>query len=142
MSYSISLVDPVSRENLQLDSPHQMQGSTYAVGGTCDAWLNITYNYARWYRKDGVFPGKDEDGDSLGIRAIYDLSSADSIPVITQAIHALEGMEDGLTEEEIRKFKDNGASGYWLPTRANAIRPLYQLLALAKLRPDGVWKGD
>lgn len=119
-----------------------MQGSTYAVGETCDAWLDITYNYVRWYRKDGLFPGEDEDSDSLGIRAIYGLSGADSIPVITQAIHALEGMEDDLTEEEIWEFEENDVSGYWLPTRTNAIRPLYQLLALAKLRLDGVWKGD
>ena len=27
-------------------------------------------------------------------------------------------------------------------TAANAIRPLYQLMAMAQLRPDGVWDGD
>ena len=25
---------------------------------------------------------------------------------------------------------------------ANAIKPLYQLIAMAQLRPDGVWDGD
>lgn len=47
-----------------------------------------------------------------------------------------------MTEEEIQEVEKNDVSGYWLPTRANAIRPLYQLLTLAKLRPDGVWEGD
>lgn len=45
-------------------------------------------------------------------------------------------------EEEIWGFEQNGASGYWLPTRANGTCPLYQLLALAKLWPDGIWEGD
>lgn len=31
---------------------------------------------------------------------------------------------------------------YWAATAANAIRPLYQLIAFAKMRPDGVWDGD
>ena len=33
-------------------------------------------------------------------------------------------------------------SDYWEDTAANAIRPLYQLIAMAKMRPDGVWAGD
>lgn len=31
---------------------------------------------------------------------------------------------------------------YWMNTAANALRPLYQLLAMAQLRPDGIWEGD
>ena len=31
---------------------------------------------------------------------------------------------------------------YWEPTAANAIKPLYQLIALAKMRPDCIWDGD
>lgn len=31
---------------------------------------------------------------------------------------------------------------YWLDTAANALKPLYQLLVFAELRPDGVWDGD
>ena len=45
MSYDITLNDPVTKEPIQLDAPHQMQGGTYAVGGTTEAWLNITWNY-------------------------------------------------------------------------------------------------
>lgn len=31
---------------------------------------------------------------------------------------------------------------YWEPTAGNAIKPLYKLIAIAELRPDGVWDGD
>ena len=33
-------------------------------------------------------------------------------------------------------------SDYWKDTAANAIRPLLQLIAMAKMRPDGIWDGD
>lgn len=146
MSYDISLCDPVTGEALLLDSPHQMRGGTYAIGGTAEAWLNITYNYSRWYYKPGVFPdrGKCKDFyDGLtGIRSIYGLSGAESIPVLEKAIHSLEELEEDLSSEEIEEFQSQECTGYWMPTKANAIKPLYQLLAMAKLRPDGVWKGD
>ncbi len=32
MSYDISLVDPVTKETLELDAPHQIRGGTYALG--------------------------------------------------------------------------------------------------------------
>jgi hypothetical protein len=31
---------------------------------------------------------------------------------------------------------------YWESTAVNAIKPLEQLLIMAKLRPDGIWEGD
>ena len=46
MSYDLSLLDPVTREVLTLDEPHQMRGGTYQEGGTREARLNVTYNYA------------------------------------------------------------------------------------------------
>ena len=140
MSYDIYLRDRVTKETVHFDTPHQMTGGTYAVGGTTEAWLNVTYNYAQWYYKDGVFPNNGEDNS--GIRSIYGLSGADSIPVLEHAIKVLESMTEDLSEKEIQEYKDGGASGYWTPTRANAIRPLYQLLAMAKMRPDAEWDGD
>lgn len=133
MSYDINLIDPVTKKVIYFDSPHQMRGGTYAVGGTAEAWLNITYNYARWYYK--AF------GDE-GIWTIYDMSGADSIPVIENAIKFLENLEENLTDEEIKNFKKNDVNGYWIPTKENAIKPLYQLIAMARLRPDGIWKGN
>ena len=140
MSYDIYLRDRVTKETVHFDTPHQMAGGTYAVGGTTEAWLNVTYNYAQWYYKDGVFPDNGEDNS--GIRSIYGLSGAESIPVLEHAIKTLESMTEDLTEKEIQEYKDGGAGGYWTPTRANAIRPLYQLLAMAKMRPDAEWSGD
>ena len=74
MSYDISLVDPVTRETLTMDAPHQMRGGTYAIEGTDEMWVNITYNYARWYYKDYAFGEK-------GIRSIYGLSGAERTPM-------------------------------------------------------------
>lgn len=145
MSFDIYLTDPVTKETILLDEPHFMRGGTYALGGTREAWLNITYNYGFWYREDGVFPkikdDEDPDGDK-GIRSIYKMTGAESIPVLKAAIKSLESMDKDLTEEEIKEYADFNAGGYWAPTRANAIKPLYQLLVLAQMRPDGVWDGD
>ena len=37
---------------------------------------------------------------------------------------------------------EGDTSDYWLDTVANAVRSLYQLIALAKMRPDCIWSGD
>ena len=140
MSYDISLIDPVSKETLCAEFEHEMTGGTYAVGGTKELWLNGTYNYADWYYKPGVFgPTKEE---SKGIRTIYGMSGSESIPVLQKAISALKAMDEDISDEERRQCEEQGATGYWMPTRDNAIRPLYQLVAMAMIRPDGVWDGD
>lgn len=140
MGYDINLRDPVTKETLTMDAPHQIKGGTYAVGGTDKMWLSITYNYSRWYYKDGVF--QNEDGKSQGIRTIYGKSGAESIPVLKTAISALENSTEDISEEERKEHEEYGATGYWMPTRENAIKPLYSLLAFAQMRPDGVWSGD
>ncbi len=140
MSYDITLNDPVTKETIELDAPHQIKGGTYAINGTSEAWLNVTYNYARWYYKDGVFPGKD--GESQGIRTIYGMSGAESIPVLRGAIAALENSTDEISDEERKQYEEQEVTGYWMPTRENAIKPLYSLVAFAQMRPDGVWDGD
>lgn len=140
MSYDITLNDPVTKETIELDAPHQIKGGTYAMNGTSEAWLNVTYNYARWYYKDGVFPSKD--GESQGIRTIYGMSGAESIPVLKGAIAALENSTDEISDEERKQYEEQEVTGYWMPTRENAIKPLYSLLAFAQMRPDGVWDGD
>lgn len=118
MSYDIELQDPVTKETLQLDAPHHMRGGTYAIGGTTEAHLNVTYNYSpHYYRTMG-------EG---GIRTIYGMTGADSILVL---------------EKAIAELGDETDPDYWRPTEGNAKRALVQLLALAKMRPDGVWAGD
>ena len=44
-------------------------------------------------------------------------------------------------EVEFEVIEDD-ISDYWMNTAANAIKPLYQLLALAKMRLDCIWDGD
>lgn len=118
MSYSITLNDPVTKEAIMLDAPHQIRGGIYALGGTQEAYLNITYNYAKHYYR--VF------GDD-GIRSIYGMTGAESIPIIKAAMAQLGDDVDG---------------DYWKSTEGNAKRALAGLLAFAQMRPDGIWDGD
>lgn len=119
MSYDIRLKDPITGGTLLTEFPHQITGGTYAMGGTTELWLNVTYNYAKHYYRT-----IDQE---KGIRAIYGLSGAQSIPLLQKGIDALG---------------DDTNEDYWQPTEGNAKQALYGLLAFAQLRPDGVWHGD
>jgi len=134
MGYDIRLVDPVSKETLELENAHFMRGGTYCNGGTNLAELSVTYNYAPFFRK--VFGDENvklSDWDKLfggaetGIRRLYGMGGADSIPILEKAISELA---------------DDVTDSYWDGTEGNAKRALIQLLTLAKMRPDGVWDGD
>ena len=61
-------------------------------------------------------------------------------------IDLIDLLEKHVTEystETVEKLINEGPNDdYWIATAANAIKPLYQLLAFAELRPDGVWSGD
>ena len=118
MSYDIRLADPITKETIILDAPHQIKGGTYAVGGTNEAWLNVTYNYGKHFYP--LFGDK-------GIRELYGKSGAESIPILENAILQLD---DDVNED------------YWAATEGNAKRALLGLLAFAKIRPDGIWNGD
>lgn len=118
MSYDIRLCDPVTHEPLEVDSPHLMAGGTYAIGGTNELWLNVTYNYGKhYYRVMG----------ERGIRIIYGMTGAESIPII---------------EAAAAKLGNEVSGDYWESTEGNAKRALLQLAAMARMRPDGVWDGD
>lgn len=132
MSYDIWLKDPITDQTIEIDKPHFMAGGTYAIGGTTELWLSITYNYGRWYRHKDAF-GKD------GIWSICGMSGSDSITVLERAIASLESMQEDLSEDEVAEYEAKGATGYWLPTRENAITPLRHLLNFAKMRPNGIW---
>lgn len=118
MSYDIELRCPVTGETLEADSPHHLRGGTYAVGGTMELALNVTYNYANIFRR--VL------GDN-GIRTIYGMTGAASLPLLRAAADQLG---------------DDVDDDYWKPTEGNAKRALLGLAALAEMRPDGIWDGD
>ena len=194
MSYDISLVDPVTKEELHSDALHDMRGGTYAVGGTTELWLNITCNYAHYYYEatdgDERF-AHDEitayyaDGTTgpvkteYGIRGIYGKTGVESIPMLKDMIDRIESNykdKNGewkiarrkrpvvydvyghrldmdvyeakrnnikhTVETEEYEISEGDTTDYWKETAANAIRPLHQLLAMAQIRPDGVWEGD
>lgn len=103
---------------IELDGPHQIKGGNYVVGGTTSAWLNVTYNYAKIFQR-----GLGENG----IRTIFGMTGAESIPVLKHAISQLG---------------DDVSDNYWDSTEGNAKRALCGLLAFAQMRPDGVWQGD
>ena len=193
MSYDISLVDPVTKEPLHCEQPHMIRGGTYAIGGTTELWLNITYNYAHYYYEatdgDPRFAHDKvlcyyEDGSKgpieteYGIRGIYGKTGAESIPMLRDMIDRITAKykpdsqnwistkrkkqrvldEYGVehkdayrliisgkpytTEDYEVEVSEGPCKDYWEPTAANAIGPLYKLIALAQLRPDGLWDGD
>jgi hypothetical protein len=118
MSYDIRLKDPITGATLQAEGKHEITGGTYCVGGTPDLWLNITWNYGtHFYRVLGVD----------GIRSIYGKTGAESLLILQAAVE---------------KLGDDVDADYWRATEGNAKRALLGLIALARLRPDGVWDGD
>lgn len=152
MGYDISLLDPVTKEEIELPIKHLMLGNTYEVDydpktgqftpkPTFEAHLGITYNYANYYYSategDDRFFGQlwYEEPKNLGIRGIYGKTGAESIRMLHDMICRIEPMPD-------EKCDDPDCKGYWKPTAKNAIRPLYQLIAMAQMRPDGIWDGD
>ena len=52
------------------------------------------------------------------------------------------GSEGVVREKFSEDISEGPNSNYWEATAANAIKPLYQLMAMAQLRPDGIWDGD
>lgn len=118
MGYWITLREPVGGEIIQFGFKHQMFGSNIVIGGSPEAEITITYNYSSHFRR---VMGEE------GIRTIYGMTGAESIPVIKKAMAAL---------------KNDASPDYWEPTEGNAKRALAMLLAFAQMRPDGVWEGD
>ena len=154
MSYDIYLKDRVTGKTLEVDEPHFMTGGTYKPGGNTQLWLNVTWNYANYYYEatdgDPRFAHDEiscyySDGTTgpvetqYGIRGLYGKTGAESIPLLNDMISRIKDKyyRNGQWIEE------QGPNGdYWTPTAANAIKPLYKLLAMAQMRPDGVWDGD
>lgn len=119
MSYDITLCDPKTGSVIELPVPHSFAGGTYQAGGTNKLYLNVTYNYSPHFQKTIDV--------EKGIRKIYGLTGAESIPILESAIHNLS---------------DDTDPNYWKATEGNAKIALNALLCFAKIRPDGIWQGD
>lgn len=118
MSYDIYLKNPETGNTIIFDEPHQISGGTYQVGGSTEAWLNITYNYAPHYYR--IYGEK-------GIRFLYGMAARDSIPYL---------------QEGIALLSNDVSDDYWESTEGNAKKALIQLLSLALMAPNAVWDGD
>lgn len=123
MSYDIYLRDPVSKEVIELQEPHYIQGGTYQLGGSKELWLNITYNYSKFYLLH----------NEEGIRIIYGKTGQESVKILEEMAKKIYDVYG----PDLETSKD-----YWEPLPGNAVRPLFQLITFATMRPDGIWDGD
>lgn len=129
MSYDVRF--EVDGDTVYLDQPLDVRGGTYAIGGTGEAWLNITYNYSGAFR--ALF---GEDG---GIRSLYGKPASTLRGELVAAIDSLPG----IALEQKPCTCHGSRSCYWAITRANVACALHNLLTLARAVPDGaVLVGD
>ena len=109
MGYSVRIKHRDGTDVL-LPEKHNIAGGTYAVGGTRDARLYVTYNYAGTFQR--VIGGE-------GLRSLNGGSVKDSLAILVKAIDAIG---DEQPDED-----------YWKPTDGNAKKALVDLKALANL---------
>lgn len=118
MSYWISLMDGAGGEAVPCEVPSFAEGGTYAVGGTTEASLNVTYNYGECWR---LVPGFE------GFREQFDGKRAG------ETLDWLQAAVDVLGD---RPYKPD----YWAPTPGNAGHAAAILLGWARQYPDAVWR--
>ena len=124
MSYDIAIKTKAG-ETLRLPTTHNITGGTFRLGGTDEAWLNVTYNYYRFFVRA---LGKD------GIRSIYGLTPRESIPILDAAIAKLGNVKPD--------------PDYWKACAGNAKKALLDLKHLAELailyfpKEELKWDGD
>lgn len=111
MSYDVSLLSRATGDVLEMAEPF-VDGGTYAVGGTTECYLNITYNYSR------VYGTLVRDLDGKGVHETI----ADLRAFVAQ-------YQDELPDRD-----------YWAPTPGNAAKAIRRLLSFATAHPDGVWR--
>ena len=110
---------------VELKERHAITGGTYVLGGTTEAWLNITYNY--WRIFDRLF-GED------GITTIYGMNVKDARALLVGAIARLGDAEPD--------------ENYWKACDGNAKKALAGLIELTDRAlsdyPDDemFWEGD
>jgi hypothetical protein len=108
MSYDVSF-DKKSGGPVILGQKHELSGGICALGGTDEAWLNITYNYSSHYYK--IMPN--------GIYSLQGKSLEQIITILETAINKLS--------------PETETDNYWDGTEGNARLALVNLLALAKI---------
>lgn len=124
-------------EDVVLRSKHDIAGHTYRLGGTDEAWINITYNYVKffydiWPKPNGEKPVThpfDEmfSDNSGGIRSLYG-KPIDF--VIKELVRGIDHLGD-----------EKPSQDPWEPSPGNAKLALQKLLTLCEIakmeNPDG-----
>lgn len=126
MSYDINLLDPITKNVIEINDAHFLRGGTYKVGGSTELSLNMTYNYSEFLHKV-IKPKYTPSEDKSGIRSLYGLTALETIPILEVAISNL---------------KDDVDEDYWKATEGNTKRALNNLLTMCKMRPDAIIDGD
>ncbi len=126
MSYDINLLDPITKEVIEINDAHFLRGGTYKVGGSKELTLNITYNYSKILHR--VIQLKNTPSEyKTGIRSLYGMTALEAVPILEAAISNL---------------KDDVDEDYWKATEGNTKRALNNLLTMCKMRPDAIVEGD
>lgn len=113
MSYNVYLQD---NNGGPLTVPKHTEGGTYTVGGTIEAELNVTYNYAQWFIQAGLLES---------LRSLDKKKGKDAISMLSAAVAFLGVKRD---------------SDYWKATAGNAGHALNILLDWCRIHPDGIFK--
>ena len=89
MSYDINLLDPITKEVVEINDAHFLRGGTYKMGGSKELTLNITYNYSEILRQ--VIQPEDTPSEyKTGIRSLYGMTALETIPILEVAISNLK----------------------------------------------------
>ena len=96
-------------------------GGTCAIGGSCEAELNITYNYCQYY-----YPFlKGYLGKKEGLKWLHGKKAKRTIRKLKKAVSVLGIKQD---------------NDYWKSTTGNAGYALSVLLKWAKQHPKAKWR--
>ena len=112
MSYNVYIVDKKGK-TLELEFFHNIRGGTYSVEGTNKAYLNITYNYSRFFYKLW----------EQGLNMLNSKNSKEVIPILKESIEKLGSKTT--------------TNNYWESTAGNVGKALQDLLELCELYPEG-----
>jgi hypothetical protein len=106
------------KDKIPVQVGRHQEGNIYAIGGSQEAEIGITYNYAKLtYGEAGL--SKEHMLDVL-----QGMTGKDSIPLLERAVAFLGTMR---------------SEDYWEATPGNAGYALSILLGWARLHPDAVW---
>jgi hypothetical protein len=114
VGYNVRLVNAETGETVKVDK--HTEGGQYAIGGSEEADLYVTYNYSEIYRLV-----------NFHLRDLEGCCGSDSVEILERVVEKLG----------TKRFED-----YWAPTLGNAGYAASVLLSWARLYPDAVWKVD